>query len=165
MLTKLQEVQAKCLQWLDELEEIISQGDIKRGRSLHFGKAMCSTHYPLRPEGENLGADLKSIQRDRSAHDLLEAVLYPSVSFVREYETYKIITPSQEYVGIIHEQGPDAIVLGTLSQTSVHIPTDEITSTEIMDVSMMPRSLNQLLTQQASRSDGICPGPGSGPEN
>ncbi|MGD1890592.1 MAG: HEAT repeat domain-containing protein, partial [Cyclobacteriaceae bacterium] len=148
LLTKLQKVQAERLQRLNELEEMIVQGDIERGRSLYFGKAICSTCHTLGPEGGNLGPDLTSIQRDRSAHDLLEAVLYPSVSFVREYETYKITTPSQEYVGIIQEQSPDAIVLGTSPQTSVRIPTDEITSTEILDVSMMPQSLDQLLSHQ-----------------
>jgi putative heme-binding domain-containing protein len=148
LLTKLQAVQAERLQRLNELEEVISQGDIERGRSLYFGKAICSTCHTLGPEGGNLGPDLTSIQRDRSAHDLLEAVLYPSVSFVREYETYKISTPSQEYVGIIQEQSLDAIVLGTSPQTSVRIPTNEITSTEILDVSMMPQGLDQLLTPQ-----------------
>ncbi len=148
MFSKLHEVQASRLERLTALEKLINQGDIEKGRSLYFGKAICSTCHTLGPEGGKLGPDLTSIQRDRSAHDILEAVVYPSASFVREYETYKIKTKTGEYTGIIQEKSPEAIVLGTSPQASVRIPTVEIESTEILDVSMMPQGLDQLLTQQ-----------------
>jgi putative heme-binding domain-containing protein len=87
-------------------------------------------------------------QRDRSAHDLLEAIVYPSVTFVREYESYRIKTENNEYTGIIRQQTPEWIVLHTAPQTSVRIPRNEILSLESSDVSMMPQGLDQLLTDQ-----------------
>ena len=73
--------------------------------------------FKVGAEGGILGPDLTSIQRDRSAHDLLEAIVYPSVSFVREYETYRVKTKTGEHTGIIQQQTATAIVLGTSQAT------------------------------------------------
>ena len=148
LITKLNDAHAERLERLQALESHITEGDIERGRALYFGKAICWTCHTIGPEGGNLGPDLTSIQRDRSVHDLLEAIVYPSVSFVREFETYQIRTETNTYTGIIQEQTPEAILLGTSPQTSVRIPTEEIVSTEILDISMMPQGLEQLLTEQ-----------------
>jgi putative heme-binding domain-containing protein len=148
LIAKLNDAHAERLGRLQALESRITEGDIERGRALYFGKAICSTCHTIGEEGGNLGPDLTSIQRDRSVHDLLEAIVYPGVSFVREFETYQIRTETNTYTGIIQEQTPDAILLGTSPQTSVRIPTEEIVSTEILDISMMPQGLDQLLTEQ-----------------
>ena len=146
LFTKLQSVQAARLGRLKALESNIPNGDMERGRVLFFGKAICSTCHTIGPEGGKLGPDLTSIQRDRSAHDLLEAIVYPSAGFVREYETYLIKTKTNEYTGIIREKAPDAVLLGTSPQTSIRIPRSEILSMKIVDVSMMPPGLDKLLT-------------------
>jgi putative membrane-bound dehydrogenase-like protein len=148
LMTKLREVRAVRLERLKVMESQIASGDLERGRVLFYGKAICSTCHKVGPEGGNLGPDLTSIQKDRSAHDLLEAVVYPSASFVREYETYKIKTQTGEHTGVIQKQLPDAIILGTAPQTSVRIPRNEIVSTEILNTSMMPQGLDQLLNAQ-----------------
>lgn len=146
LIAKLHEAKAGRLERLQAMEDRISEGDIERGRTLYFGKAVCGTCHSLGSEGGHLGPDLTSIQRDRSAHDLLEAIVYPSVSFVREYETYRIKTKTDEYTGIIQQQTPEAIVLVTSPQASVRIPRQEIVSTTMAEVSMMPQGLDQLLT-------------------
>jgi putative heme-binding domain-containing protein len=148
LMTKLRDVQASRLKRLKEMEARIADGDLERGRKLFFGKAICWTCHKVGADGGKLGPDLTSIQRDRSAHDLLEAIVYPSVSFVREFETYRIKTKTSDYTGIIQEQTPTALVLGTSPQTSVRIPREEIVSMEISNVSMMPQGLDQLLTSQ-----------------
>jgi putative heme-binding domain-containing protein len=148
LLKKLRTAKAGRLERLQAMERQIPKGDLERGRALYFGKAACFTCHTVGAEGGNLGPDLTSIQRDRSAHDLLEAIVYPSATFVREYETYKIKTKNNEYTGILKEQTPDALVLGTSPQNSVRILRNEIISTEILDVSMMPQGLDQLLTEQ-----------------
>jgi putative heme-binding domain-containing protein len=148
LMAKLHEVRAGRLERMKAMESQIASGDLERGRVLFYGKAICATCHKVGAEGGNLGPDLTSIQKDRSAHDLLEAVVYPSASFVREYETYKIKTQSGEHTGVIQKQLPDAIILGTAPQTSVRIPRSEIVSTEILNTSMMPQGLDQLLSQQ-----------------
>ncbi|MDQ3535361.1 MAG: HEAT repeat domain-containing protein [Bacteroidota bacterium] len=148
LMMKLRNARAGRLEKLQAMESHISQGDIERGRVLYFGKAACFTCHTLGPEGGKLGPDLTSIQKDRSAHDLLEAIVYPSATFVREFETYKIKTNNKEYTGIIQEQSPDGILLGTSPQSSVRISRNEIVSMEILDISMMPQGLDNLLSRQ-----------------
>ncbi|WP_028666326.1 PVC-type heme-binding CxxCH protein [Runella zeae] len=148
LISKLSGLQAGRLQRLKNMEKLIADGDMERGRTLFYGKAICSTCHQVRTEGGKLGPDLTSIQKDRSAHDLLEAILYPSVSFVREYETYRIKTKSGEQIGIIQEQTPTAIVLGTSQTSSVRIARTDIVSMELQNISMMPQGLNQLMTEQ-----------------
>ncbi|HEY0108319.1 MAG TPA: c-type cytochrome, partial [Fibrella sp.] len=148
LLGKLKSVQAGRLQRLKGLEALIAEGDMERGRRLFYGKAICSTCHQVRAEGGKLGPDLTSIQRDRSAHDLLEAIVYPSVSFVRDYETYRIKTKTGEQTGLIQEQTPTAIVLGTSPTTSVRISRADIVSMELQNTSMMPQGLDQLMTKE-----------------
>ena len=148
LITKLSGLQAGRLQRLNKMEKLIADGDMERGRTLFYGKAICSTCHQVRTEGGKLGPDLTSIQKDRSAHDLLEAIVYPSVSFVREYETYRVKTKSGEQFGIIQEQTPTAIVLGTSQTSSIRIARTDIVSMELQNTSMMPQGLNQLLTEQ-----------------
>src|SRR5690606_13812353 len=148
LVNKLHGKKSDRLEYLQSLEAEISKGDLEQGRKLFFGKAICSTCHTLGNEGISFGPDLTSIQRDRSAHDILEAIVYPSVSFVREYESYRIVTKDREYQGIIQQQMPDAIILGTAPQTSVRIPKEDIVSMNITDVSKMPQGLDQLLTKQ-----------------
>jgi putative heme-binding domain-containing protein len=102
----------------------------------------------MQEKGGALGPDLTAIQKDRSVHDIIEAIVYPSVSFVREYETYKITTVNGEFRGIIQQKTPEMILLETAPETSVRIPTKDITTIEPSDISMMPQGLDQLLTEQ-----------------
>jgi putative membrane-bound dehydrogenase-like protein len=106
LLAKLNLVQADRLKYLQSLESQISKGNLENGRQLFFSKAICFGCHTVGAEGGNLGPDLTSIQKDRSAHDLLEAIIYPNSSFVREFETYQIKTKANEYTGVIEEQSP-----------------------------------------------------------
>ncbi len=148
LTTKLAGLQAGRLQRLNELESLIGGADLERGRVLFYGKAICSTCHRVRAEGGKFGPDLTSIQKDRSAHDLLEAIVYPGASFVREYETYRVKTKTGEHRGLIQEQSPSVIVLGTSQTSSVRIPRADILSMEMQPVSMMPQGLDQLMTKQ-----------------
>jgi putative heme-binding domain-containing protein len=81
-------------------------------------------------------------------HDLVEAIIYPGVTFVREYETYQIKTKDKTFTGIIQEQTGETIRMGLSPLESVQIQLKDIISTEIQDVSMMPQGLDKLLTEQ-----------------
>ena len=148
LMTKLKEVRGERLARIHTVESSITKGDIERGRILFFGKAICFTCHAIGNEGSTFGPDLTSIQRDRSAHDLVEALVYPGVSFVREYETYQVKTKDNTFTGIIQEQTGDMIRLGISPQESVQIQVKDIISTEIQDVSMMPLGLDKLLTEK-----------------
>lgn len=148
LMAKLNEVRADRLKRLEVLEKNIPNGSLDSGRALFFGKATCSTCHTIGAEGGHFGPDLTSIQKDRSAHDLLEAIVYPGASFVREFESYRIKTKDGEHTGIIRERTPDAIILAASAQTTVRIARADILSTEILDMSLMPQGFDQLLNNQ-----------------
>jgi putative heme-binding domain-containing protein len=148
LMAKLKEARAERLAQIHAIENNIKNGDIERGRMLFFGKAICNTCHAIGDEGGTFGPDLTSIQRDRSAHDLIEAIVYPGVTFVREYETYRIKTNNDTFRGIIQEETGDMIRLGISPQESVQIQRKDILSTEIDDASMMPTGLDKILTEQ-----------------
>ncbi len=148
LLEKLTQARSERLARIHTVESNIKNGDIERGRKLFFGKAICNTCHAIGSEGSNFGPDLTSIQRDRSVHDLVEAIIYPGVTFVREYETYQIKTKDKTFTGIIQEQTGETIRMGLSPMESVQIQLKDIISTEIRDVSMMPQGLDKLLTEQ-----------------
>lgn len=148
LLTKMNAAHSERLARIQAIESQLQNGDEARGRVLYFGKATCWTCHTMGEEGGKLGPDLTAIQNDRSVHDLLEAILYPSVSFVREYETYQVRTAKNTYLGIIREQSPEALVMGIGPETSVRIPRAEIEAISVQDVSMMPQALGELLSEQ-----------------
>ena len=148
LIGKLNTVHAERIKYLKEIEANLGDGVLDNGRALFFGKATCSTCHKIGKEGGLFGPDLTSIQRDRSTHDLLEAIVYPSASFVREYETYKVKTGNGDHTGIIKSKTPEEIILATSLQSSIRIPKANITGTEISDVSMMPQGLDKLLTKK-----------------
>lgn len=148
LLVKLRQVRSERLERLQAMESKINTGVLENGRKLFFGKATCSTCHTIGPQGGHFGPDLTSIQRDRSAHDLLEAIVYPGASFVREFETYKIETRTGEHTGILRERTPDAVLLSVAPESLVRIPNDDIISMEIQPTSMMPQGLDKLLSTQ-----------------
>lgn len=148
LIAKLNEVRAERLTKIKEIEADIVTGDIERGRALFFGKAVCYTCHAIGKEGGKFAPDLTGIQRDRSPHDLVEAIVYPSASFVREYETYQIVSGQNTYRGVILEQNAEFILLAISAQETVRLAMKEITSIKTEEVSMMPQGLDQLLSKQ-----------------
>ncbi len=148
LIVTLNKSKEERLSRLEEIEKALTTGDIDRGRAIFFGKATCYTCHKIGHEGGDLGPDLTSIRSDRSIHDIIEAVVYPSVSFVRDYETYQIKTKSDTHIGIIREESPDVIVLGIAPETSVRIAKSDVVEITQTDVSLMPQGLDRILTEQ-----------------
>lgn len=136
------------LAYLDKVEKELSQGDVERGRALFFGKAACGTCHAVAGEGDSFGPDLTNIGEIRSRHDILEAILFPSASFAREYETMSVQTTSQNYQGIIksYENGRYELALGPGSH--IQIIEEEIRDIITATQSLMPAGLDKALNQQ-----------------
>lgn len=137
---------AARLSALEALEKTFDAGDVAAGRALFYGKALCSTCHAVSGNGANFGPDLTNIGEIRSQHDILEAVVYPSASFAREYETARVTTTSASHTGIVKEQLPESIVLESGPGIAVRIPTADIVSIEPQALSLMPPGLHQQLT-------------------
>ncbi len=132
-----------------ELEPLLDSGDVGLGRRIFFGdKAACSTCHAVGEEGGDLGTDLTSIGLVRSGHDLLEAILFPSASFVQDYEPYRVETEDEVFMGVLGRQFPEAIILKTGVGEEKYLARESIVSMTLSDVSVMPDGLDSGLTDE-----------------
>jgi putative heme-binding domain-containing protein len=151
LLARFQAEQVARVQHLKELQPLLTAGgDVGRGRNIFFGKKVaCSSCHTIGTEGGHVGPDLTSIGSIRSGHDLLEAIVFPSASFVPGHEVFRVKTKTSTEVlsGVIGEQEADAVVLVTGPNAELRIPRDQIASMEPSKVSLMPEGLDTSLSQ------------------
>jgi putative heme-binding domain-containing protein len=144
----LHEKQGKRLAELQNLQAQLANGEVGAGRTLFFGKALCSTCHAVIGQGGDFGPDLTNIGEIRSQHDILEAILYPSASFAREYESSKVVTNNTAYNGIIKQQLPETIMIETGPGIIVRISRNDVKTIEQQSISLMPPGLDKQLTLQ-----------------
>jgi putative heme-binding domain-containing protein len=148
---RFQAEQAARVRHLKELQALLTAGgDVGRGRSVFFGKKVaCSSCHTIGAEGGHVGPDLTSIGSIRSGHDLLEAIVFPSASFVPGHEVYRVKTKNSPEVlsGVMGEQEADSVILVTGPNAELRIPRDQIALMERSAVSLMPDGLDTSLTQ------------------
>ena len=137
-------------QKLDELTATLDTGDIRRGQLVfQNSKAACSACHAIGYLGGTIGPDLSRIGKIRTERDILEALLFPSVSFVRSYEPVLIVTKSgKSFNGLIRKETPDEITLAVGSKEEARIPRDEIDEIRPGTVSIMPAGLDTQLTRE-----------------
>ena len=135
---------------VDELVTLTKNGDAKRGGELfRGGKAVCSTCHAVSREGGMFGPDLTKIGGIRTARDLIEAVAFPSSSYVRSYEPLIVRTRAgAEHLGILKNESQDAIALSTSATTEVRIPRVDVAAMTEGPVSLMPQGFDVLLSPE-----------------
>lgn len=135
---------------LDEVLSSLNEGDIRRGQIVfHNSKAACSACHAIGYLGGTIGPDLSRVGKIRSERDLLEALLFPSVSFVRSYEPIQIVTKSgKSFNGLIRREASDEIVLTTGAKEEARIQRDDIEEIRPGTVSIMPAGLDTQLTKE-----------------
>jgi putative heme-binding domain-containing protein len=112
-------------------------------------KAACATCHAIGYMGGHVGPDLTSIGQVRTERDLLESIVFPSASFVRNFEPLIVHTRSdEEYSGVVKKDGEDEIVLATGPNVEVRIVRSDIAEMRPGTVSVMPAGLDQQLTVQ-----------------
>ena len=85
----------------------------------------------------------------RSERDLLEAIVFPSASFVRSYEPVWVVATKDGklFNGVVRKDAPEEIVLALGGQSgSPDRPRDPIEEMQPSKVSVMPAGLDQQLT-------------------
>ncbi|MDB5344199.1 MAG: putative rane-bound dehydrogenase [Schlesneria sp.] len=137
-------------QRLDEVVSLLGKGDVRRGQLVfQNSKAACSACHAIGYLGGTVGPDLSRIGQIRSERDLLEALLFPSVSFVRSYEPILIVTKSgKSFNGLIRRESPDEITLVTGAKEETRISRDDIEEIRPGTVSIMPAGLETQLTKE-----------------
>ncbi|MEI8022370.1 MAG: dehydrogenase, partial [Schlesneria sp.] len=126
-------------------------GDIRRGQVVfNSQKAACSAcHNAGGYKGGNIGPDLSRIGKIRTERDLLESLVFPSVSFVRSYEPVLVVTKSGKQVnGLIRKDTPDEITLATGAKEEARVLRSEIEEIRPSTVSIMPAGLDTQLTKE-----------------
>lgn len=138
---------------LTELTPLLEAGDANVGRNVFFGKkANCSACHAVAGEGGRIGPHLTTIGASRSPKDLLEAIVFPSASFVNGYRPYVIATDDGKVVqGVISAETTDAITLRTQDLQEIRVRRDAIDEQREGTTSIMPKGLDTQLTPDELR--------------
>lgn len=133
---------------LAELEPLLANGDALNGRLVFQGKkAACATCHRVGAQGGNIGPDLSAIGKIRTPRDLTEAIVFPSASLARGYQTYNVVLENGEtHSGVLGRETADAVFLRNAQRNEVRIARKEIESIAPSDVSIMPQGLDRTLT-------------------
>ena len=125
-------------------------GQVSQGQQVfHSPQAACFSCHSIGYRGGSVGPDLTNIGRIRSPRDLLEAILFPSASFVRSYEPVTVVThDGRALSGLLESGAADEVVLRS-NATQVHrLPNDDVAEIRLGGPSLMPAGMGELLTDQ-----------------
>ena len=149
----LQRIEVENQSKVERVHEILAllpTADLRRGLRVFQGtKASCIACHRRGYLGGNIGPDLNRIGQIRNERDLLEAILFPSLSYVRSYEPMSIITEDGKvFNGLIRDESEHEITLQLDAKNSVRISKSDIEERHLGTVSIMPAGLEKQLTPQ-----------------
>jgi putative membrane-bound dehydrogenase-like protein len=138
------------------LEELLAagkdgkEGDVRRGQAVFNNpKVACMACHTIGYLGGKIGPDLTRIGQIRSERDLLEAILFPSASFARGYETVVVTTASGAiHGGVLRSDLTDTVVLVNGAGEEIRILRRDIVDMQPGAVSIMPPGLDTQLSRQ-----------------
>jgi putative membrane-bound dehydrogenase-like protein len=135
---------------LEEMLAALKGGDVRRGQAIfNDAKAACVSCHSIGYLGGKVGPDLTTIGQVRTEMDLLEAILYPSASFVRSYEPVTVKTKDGEaHSGILRGDNEQGVLLVSGPNMEQRIARDEIEDMRPGAVSIMPAGLETQLSKQ-----------------
>lgn len=150
LYTKINADAAKQQARIDELLTQMDKGDIRRGQVVfHSETAACHTCHAIGYRGGDVGPDLTRVGGVRSERDLLEAIIYPSASFIRSYEPVLVATDDGRVInGLLKHETADELTLVTGADQQVRVAKSDIEEIRPGTVSIMPAGLDQQLTPQ-----------------
>jgi putative membrane-bound dehydrogenase-like protein len=135
---------------IEELLPIVAKGDVRRGHAVFYSaKAACSSCHRLGYAGGTIGPELTHVGKTRTERDILESILYPSLSFVRSYEPVLITTQDGKAInGVIRDETTKEYVVATGPDQLVRIAHEDVDQIQPSTVSIMPAGLDKQLTSQ-----------------
>jgi len=150
VFAKIDESTRQQRERLEQLLANLQQGDVRRGHMVfNSTKAACFSCHAIGYRGGNVGPDLTRIGQIRNERDLLESIVFPSLSFVRSYEPVAVATTEGKvFSGILKENSPQEVVLKINALEEVRIARDRIEEVSPGTVSVMPAGLDQQLSPQ-----------------
>lgn len=150
LLDKLKAKDQQQANELDKLLPLLATGDAKRGETLFSNeKTKCASCHQVNNKGGKIGPDLSNIGSNRHGRDLLESIVFPSASLVRQYEAYSVVTKQGRVLtGLIARETRDAIYVQQQAGDPVMVPRQDIDELVPSTVSIMPNDLDKALSRQ-----------------
>jgi putative heme-binding domain-containing protein len=133
---------------IEALREAAEHGDAARGEEVFFSqRAACSACHRVAGRGESIGPELSKIGEIRGPRDLVEALLFPSASLARGYESFNVATSEgQVYSGLLSRETASAIYLRTTERAEIRVDRDQIDELAPNATSIMPQGLDKTLS-------------------
>jgi putative membrane-bound dehydrogenase-like protein len=123
------------------------KSDADRGKMLF--KKTCSTCHRLENEGTEVGPDLLSALRNKSAEQLLLDILDPSREVDPRYLNYVVTTKNgRSFTGLIAAETASSITLRRAEKAEDTILREQIDTIEATAKSVMPEGLEMQLSRQ-----------------
>lgn len=150
LLTEIEALESAQVARLDRLEPLVRNGSVSRGAQIFFGEqAKCSTCHRIGDRGGMIGPDLTAIGRIRRERDLLEAILFPSRSFAREYESYSVVLEDgRVFSGLIRNETAETLAVQQATGDPLVLRRDEIEAIVPSPISVMPQGLEANLSDE-----------------
>ncbi|RMG35428.1 MAG: hypothetical protein D6725_12570 [Planctomycetota bacterium] len=150
LLERLRQEQQRRVALLDQLLGALATGDPKRGEAIFFSeKAKCSTCHRIGQRGGRIGPDLTGIGENRSPMDLLESIVFPSATIVRDYEPYAVVlADGRVLTGLIARDDGHVVTLQPAEGPPVELDRANIEAIVPQTVSLMPSGFDKQLTRQ-----------------
>ncbi|MCE9565500.1 MAG: c-type cytochrome [Planctomycetes bacterium] len=135
---------------LDKIIADLKPGDIRRGQLVfNSPKTNCIACHKVGYVGGLIGPDLTRVGGIRTERDLLEAIVFPSASFVRSYEPVRVVTTDDRaFNGILKKDAPDEIIIVVAADKEERVARADVASISPSAVSLMPSGLDQQLSPQ-----------------
>ena len=136
---------------LDTLPALVTaKGIAAEGRKVfETGKGTCVVCHRIGETGGLVGPNLSAIGQIRTERDLLESILFPSATIVREFEPVAIDTAGGEsLLGVIRKQTTDTVVLTDAAGLEHTVARNQITAMHTLPGSLMPAGLERTVSQQ-----------------
>lgn len=133
---------------LDTMLASLGKGDIVRGQAVfNSSESACLACHTIGYQGGKVGPDLTRIGQIRTRRDLLEAIVYPSASFVRSFEPIIAVTESESVNGVPLEESETHVLLAVNADDRVRLLRSEIQEIRPGTVSVMPSGMEEQLSQ------------------
>ncbi|WP_162006715.1 PVC-type heme-binding CxxCH protein [Roseimaritima sediminicola] len=138
------------VQQLQRLRDRLPEGDVQRGKALFASEAAkCATCHRVENRGQRVGPDLTTIGANRAGIDLLESIVFPSASIVRDYQAFKVLTvDGQVLTGLLVSESQDRLRFQQADGTMIDLSREAIEEVVPSEVSLMPSGLDETLTTE-----------------
>ncbi len=150
LLDQLKRQEQEKLDRIDRVIPLLAEGDAARGRDLFFAeRTKCAACHKVGTEGRAVGPDLSAIGANRAPQDLLESILFPSATIVRDYDAYTVVlADGRVLTGLIARETSDFLELQQATGEREQIPREEIEELVTSNVSLMPSGLEKEISDQ-----------------